>query len=417
MAIDVTPEVARSHAELNSLCEKFEVSVDELCTLSVQEFRSHTFYECELLEIAAACADALLKFPDVSFYEDEMYENAVADAEKTHRQQKSELAETLEQKVKTHDLKVTNAENALSKQIQRLKGIAVQSMRTVQSEVEKWTEIATTVDFQLSRFTQIDPTEYMERNTTESDSKGPYSREPLRRALADTKKSTPAPGFYWLFFFAGTVITSGVLSSFLGSFEYIFFFIVGMPFAMLAIIFHGRDQREVGKTLIKTVLITVLIAAAKECAIIRREMQADVKRASAAHDEKVNELLLARSAAEARSAEEKFSATCAKKIEDAKAKKDQALAYIQEEFQTFDRRLCRCLDKFQALVDTWATENAYATSILDENRVQNLSKDAAQNGSTMTRIGTVSLWDFTETQDQVDKHTDDAKMSNATLMT
>lgn len=396
MAIDVTPEVARSHAELNSLCEKFEVSVDELCTSSVHEFRSHAFYECESVEIAAACADALLKFPDVFFYEEVIYENAVADAEKTLHQQKSELAETQAQKVRTHDLKVTNVKRSLSLQIQRLKDTAVQSMKTVQSKVEECSEIATTVGFDLSSFTDIYPTEYMERNTTSSDSKVPF-----RRALADAKKSTAAPGLYWLFFFAGSAITGffakiAVLALSVDSaiFEVPLvacIMVACIPFAILTIIFYSRKKKKVMKT-----LETLLIAAEKECAIIRREMQEAVEQASAAHDEKVNKLLSSseRDDQSNRAAAERLSAAWAKKIGDAKAKKDQASAYIQQEFQTFDMRLCRCLDKFQALVDTWTTENAYTTSILDENRVQNLSKKAAQNGSTMTRIGTVSIWDF-----------------------
>ena len=83
-----------------------------------------------------------------------------------------------------------------------------------------------------------------------------------------------------------------------------------------------------------------------------------------------------------------------KKVDDARSKRDRAIAYIHKEYQVFDTRLCQCLNKFQSLVDTWIAENFDVTSVLGENRVQNLSQNGDRIGSHLTRVGTVGIWNL-----------------------
>ena len=75
----------------------------------------------------------------------------------------------------------------------------------------------------------------------------------------------------------------------------------------------------------------------------------------------------------------------------ARSKKDQAVAYIDREYQDFNMRLCQCLDKLQAFVDAWTTENANVTSVLDEIDVQNLGKNNERIAPHLTRVGTVGF--------------------------
>ena len=65
-------------------------------------------------------------------------------------------------------------------------------------------------------------------------------------------------------------------------------------------------------------------------------------------------------------------------------------------YKAFDIRLCACLDKFQLSVDTWLTENADVTSVLNKNRLQNLSGDSEQIEACLTRVGTLGIWDLSE---------------------
>ena len=59
----------------------------------------------------------------------------------------------------------------------------------------------------------------------------------------------------------------------------------------------------------------------------------------------------------------------------ARSKKDQAVAYIEREYQDFNMHLCQRLDKLQSFVDTWTTENANVTSVLDKKDIQNIGKN------------------------------------------
>ena len=166
-------------------------------------------------------------------------------------------------------------------------------------------------------------------------------------------------------------------------------------------------------------------AAVEEYNVIQKEMQNAVVDASAARDNKVEDIRARKEMEEEQSAEAAANALAAydkevndarskkdrqdrqdaevaanilaaydKKMKDARSRRDRAIAYIKQQYQAFDIRLCQCLDKFQMVVDTWATENADATSLLDENRIQNFSENGKRIGSRLTRVGTVSIWDL-----------------------
>lgn len=75
----------------------------------------------------------------------------------------------------------------------------------------------------------------------------------------------------------------------------------------------------------------------------------------------------------------------------ARSNKDQAVAYIEREYQDFNMRLCQCLDKLQPFVDAWTTENANVTSVLDEIDVQDLGKTNERIAPRLTRVGTVGF--------------------------
>ena len=116
--------------------------------------------------------------------------------------------------------------------------------------------------------------------------------------------------------------------------------------------------------------------------------------ALAAHDKEVENVCARKKREDKQAAETAADALAAydKKIDETRSKRDRAIAYIQQEYQVFDKRLCQCLDKFQSLVDTWTAENAYVTAILNENWGQNLSENSERIESRLTRVGTVGVW-------------------------
>ena len=130
--------------------------------------------------------------------------------------------------------------------------------------------------------------------------------------------------------------------------------------------------------------------------------------ASAARDKKIEELGAKRDKenAEAMEADDaavaSASAERTQHINTARSKKDQAMAYIEKEYQVFDTRLCQCLDKLQSFVDTWTAKNVRVTSILGENWVQKFSENSERIASCLTRVGNISLWNLIEKSSEVE---------------
>ena len=126
MTVNVTPEVASAHRNLEELCEKFEISVNEFCASPLQSLCTQDFYECECVPIAVECVDALSKFQSASLYETITYEVEVAAAENALREQKRELEENATQRAKTYENVVAAANNVLCQEKQKLETDAVQ---------------------------------------------------------------------------------------------------------------------------------------------------------------------------------------------------------------------------------------------------------------------------------------------------
>ena len=391
---NVTPEIAAAHRSLEELCEKFETSVDEFCRASAQSFHPHEFYECECVPLAAACADALSALQPASSYEITAYENAVAEAGNTLRQQKREI-EKGNQRVKAYESEVTRAENALTARKREIEGNANQKAITYEAEVaevdnalhqqkceleDNAAQRITDIELEVGKF--ANPAKYVgiSLSLTEATQKN-YSKTSYHEALGSARRFCKPP-ISWRF---------------------------------------------LKKKRIAATLQTLKFAAVEECDAIRKKMQNEIRTASTARDKKVEELLARKERADKEEAERgtqvlasqnkkikdarskrdrkaqqnkeaaaKTLAVYDKKIKDARLKRDRAIAYIYQEYQTFDKRLCQCLDKFQSLVDTWTTKNIHVTSLHDNDEVQYLSESDERTGSCLTRIGTVSIWDYSE---------------------
>ena len=190
MTVNVTPEVAFAHKNLQELCEKFETSIEELCARLPRALPPGEFYQCDCASIAAECAETLFIFPTVYSYEFTAYEKEVAEVNNELRQQKRELEENAPQKIKAYEDAVTEADNKLYQQKREfqenaaqktkayedavteadnklyqqkwhLQKTAIQRIRTVQSEVGKFLDVAKTVGVSLADCTSIDPTELL----------------------------------------------------------------------------------------------------------------------------------------------------------------------------------------------------------------------------------------------------------------
>ena len=97
-------------------------------------------------------------------------------------------------------------------------------------------------------------------------------------------------------------------------------------------------------------------------------------------------------------------ATYDKRVEDVRSRRYQIMAYIKQEYQAFDTRLCQYLNKFQGLVDTWTTKNVNVTSILGENQVQNIGNNDVRICSPLTRVGTLNVWNLSGKRSRIGQH-------------
>ncbi len=400
MDVNITPEVASTHKNLVKLCEEFETSVDELSG-SLSHVRPHQFYECECIPHAAACADALSKFPDVYSFQDEAYEKEVAASEKEYQRKIEELQENKRGIANVYANKVEEAEKIFFQHQQRLKETALQSIKVVQSKVEDLTELAQKVEVKLSNFTKREPTSLLENKTVESQSKISF-----RKALSEAKRyeKFSVASSVWMFLIGG-LISLLVLALFYPIPDIEGFFpvfseaipptaasiiagVVAIAFIVFAILNFTRKKARVAKALRE-----LIPSAEGECVVIQNEMQDEIDKASEVREKKIteadsnrvdNEIHDTDIAAKAYKAHEK-------RVEDASSKRDQAIAYIQREYEAFDHRLCISLEKFQSFFDVWSSEHAGVTAVLEKNSVPSTNENK-RIASHFTRIGTVGLW-------------------------
>ena len=449
MTVNVTPEVAIAHKNLEELCEKFETSVDEFCASPLQSIRPHEFYEHESVLMATECVEALSEFQSARSYEVTAYENAVADAENELCQQKHRLEENIDRSQKTYENAVTEAENEFHQQKRRFEESAVHRKKiyedTVAEADEALRELKSELEFNANqrigdieadlRQIGVDFTFSQEKVAVTNVSKIPYglALERFNRVLDQDSNSSFSDrlknlGCLFLFFIGmcwpiGSCTVQSCKDTFLP--------LVIVPM-IIAIIFSLWKHNKKPKAL------QILKSAAQaKCDIIWGEMEKLIANASAecdrkvkdAHDRKEREDKQAAEAEavaipsaetdknakveetqERKEMEERQSKEMAenvlaaydKKVEKACLRRDQALTYIEQEHQVFDTRLCQYLDKWQSFVDAWTAKNARVTSILDENWVQKFSENSERIASSCTRVGNLSFWNSIEKSSEVE---------------
>lgn len=356
MTVNVTPEVASAHKNLKELCQKFETSVDEFCASPLQSLRTKDFYESECVPIAVECVDALSKFQSARSYEVTAYEQRVAEADNILSRRKLELEEAAAQRTEAYHAEVAAVEREFSQQRNQL-------------EENK--------DTRISGLDQ--KSDWIDKDAY------------FRRAKMGI---IPSIILYWIV---------GGTSGFHDSGSDVFF--VGIVFGLfIPYIVAGLVYLEKSGAIKKSEQRYTEASKA-----IEAETDNLIARASAERDKKIDEISAKKDKAYTEAKEiydeavVSASAEHAQQINTARSKKDQAMAYIEQEYQVFDTRLCQCLDKFQTLADTWTTENADMKSPLDENRIQSLTANDHRNGSHVTQIGSISIWDLSERQ-EVSEH-------------
>ena len=464
MNINVTPEVTSAHRNLEELCKKFETSVDEFCALPPQSIRPHEFYECECVQIAAECADALSELQSACSYEVTAYENAVAEVDNMLRQQKRRFEENAAQRTKTYEDTVAEAEKALRQQRRRFEENVVQRTKTYEDAVaeadETYHELKSELESDTYQIIQdieqeiqqvgVDISLSGEKTAVKETSKIPYNLalERVNRVL-ESERGSSNIAFYQLkewgplissliFLFwpiggcafwgykisrPGAGYSGSNFTVLIQSFKETFSLLVIVP--MIVLIMYSLWKRNR-----KPMALRVLRSAAvAERDFHLEDLEKTVADLSAERDQKVKDARSRKEtedkqAAEAETvaipsaerdmnakikdarerkekedkqaaeAEAEEKAERDKKVEKARSRRDSAIAYIAQEHQAHDSRLCQRLDQFRLLVETWTTENADVTSILNENRVQNFSDDGEQIVSCLTRVGTVDLWNL-----------------------
>ena len=438
MNINVTPEVATAHKNLEELCEKLETSIDEFCASPLQSILPHEFYKCECVPIAAACAEALPTFQSTCLYEVTACENAVATADNALHQQKRRFEESRVQRKQKYESAVAEAENELHQQKHRLEVSKALIEETYEKAVAEANETLHQRKSELESDTnrKIRDIESKARQDGIDNSFGDFFGEVMTLVYIGFIPLAIAYFIVVAMVFKGSNVAGWDNMKFLGHiFE-------SCLFGIFAPAIVGTVLNFWGKKSIRDTLVA-------ERNIIRENMEKAHVNASAERDQKVKDAwerketekrqaaeaetaipsaekdkntkvrdARARKEREDRQAEETAAKALAeheKKVDRARSRKDQVLAYIKQEYQVFDMHLCRCLGKFQSLIDTWTRENAYTTSILDENRVQKISENGERIGSRLTRVGTVSIWDFSGQKSRISQDNEKAAKLNTTI--
>ena len=373
----VTPEVASAHRSLQNQCEKFETYVDKLCASPLQSLRPYEFYE--YAPIALECADVHSQFQAARSYEDKAYEAEVIKADIALSQQKSR-----------YDADVAKADEVLSQQKSRLENNAVRDIVEVQQQVLSYQSEARKVDVRLG-VKNINAKKFVKNGTTIERIDSEISFSEVSDSILRAGKA-PDLGNYAVVFFAFAVSFFWIgihFDSLAGALAFVFVVLI----STLTIFF--LKKRRLANALRQ--LDSVAIA---KYSLIRKEMQSAVARASAECDNQVANAVSRRDqavaerdnqVADAVSRRDQAVAERDNQVANAVSRRDQAVAYIEEEYQSFDARLCLCMDKFQQLLDTWTTANADVVSLLDENRVQTVSENGDRIGPRLTRVGTAGI--------------------------
>lgn len=403
MPVNVTPEVASAHKILKELCEKFETSVDEFCASPFQSIRTQDFYESKCVPIAVECVNALFKFQTVYSYEITAYENAVAEADNAMRQEKNELA----QRSKACKRAVAKSYKTFHRQKRALEKDAERKIRDIEHQIQ---QVGVNITPSERRIAAKRPSKISYNKALElAKGAGKLSYDyftktkdiavssavigflvggPISCTVVfnrDYEKAKKSWGTEWSDFFEALLFG---LKPFLFS-----AIIPPIIITAVAVMYYLWKKNKIAKT-----KRTLKFAAAKELYVISEEVEQAIAEAKTARDEKVKSARLKRDRekkadAEARK-EEIMLASHDRKIEVARSRKDQAMAYIKKEYQVFDPRLCQGLDKLQLFLDTWATENT--VDVLDEVQIQSLNQNDEQIAPHLTRIGNVKVWELIE---------------------
>ncbi len=414
MTIQVTPEVASAHKNLQELCERFEASVDEFCASPLQSIRTKDFYESECVPIAVECGDALSKFQSARSYEITECDQTVAEADNTLRQQKRELEENAEQRAKVYESKIAKADSTLRQQKRKLEENAAQSIKTCENAVAEEEDTLRQQKRKLEEnaaqrtktyegaIAEDDDTLLQQKRELEED-----TTSKIRGVESEVEQFSDVAKYVGL----SLSLTETARKS-ESKISYHKALNAAKNFCTPPISWKYFKKKRITET-----LQTLQSAAIEECNSIQKANQNEVKKVLAAHEEKVSELQAWKEQEDIQAAESAAKALAAheERLKAAREKKNQAIVYIQQEYQAFDTRLCQCIDRFQLVVDTWVTENANATSVLNKDRLQDLNRNSEEIGSCLTRVGTVGIWDLSDktskpvTTVQAMKHTDDTQ--------
>ena len=457
MDVKLTPEVTSAHKNLNDLCEKFETSVDELCAVPPESLHTQDFYESECVPIAVECVDALSKFQSACSYEVTAYEAEIAAADDALRKQKCKLEADAAQRVETYEAEIAAADDALRKRKRELEENATQNILKVQSKVEEFSESAKGVPVDLSHVTDIDPKEFLEKNRESNNLTISY-QEALKETVRAEKSSkslllmkAAVGGLFLIPIFLLSILL--LFGLWLGTIS--INYVIGSICCLILAIIVRRFADRKAKNIINGALHLLCSTAEEECYLVGKEMQNEIMKIAAEYDKKVNQAHTKKERGDKSSAkfavqglsahykrvnyarsqrdqgdkqdvewaantianynkrvnyihvnkerEDEQASELAmqalsahhKRVNYARSRREQAIAYIKQEYHAFDTRLCQYMNKFQGVLDTWTTQNVNVASMLDENQVQNIgNNNEARICSSLTRVGTFTVWNI-----------------------
>lgn len=327
MPVNVTPEVASAHKNLRDLCEKFETSVGEFCASPLEALCTQDFYESECILIAAACVDALSTLQSAQSYEVTAYENAIAEAETHFSRQKLELEEAAARRIAVYDAEIAATDREFRQQKRKL-------VKKARSTIDASYRMSTDIDKDIYR----------------------------KWAAIGIIPSMIA---YW--FLGGNFHDSG---------WDVFF--TGVVFGLLA----PYIVAGVWYLLKKSAIVESERRFTVASKTINDEKDNSISRVHTTRNKKIEDIRSKRDKEKAEATEANDAAVASasaertQHINTALSKKDQAMAYIEKEYQVFDTRLCLDLDRLQSFVDAWSTD-----IIENSERVE----------TRLTRVGNVSF--------------------------
>ena len=275
--------------------------------------------------------------------------------------------EILSQQKRKYEDEVAKADEILSQQKDSLKNNAVRKIAGIQQEVLRYKYEADQVNVILD-VVNINAEKFIKNQAT---AERRHSEIPFNRALDSVNENSDVPYIGGYLKVIGILIIPSAMAG-AGLFDSPLMGIVISIIISALIYFTKRGS-------VATNLQQLNSAAVAQCNLIGQEMQSALAKVPVERDKQ---------AADVRSRKDRAIAERDKQAADVRSRKDRAIAYIKREYQSFNKRLCSCLDEFQSLLDTWTAENADVTSILSENRVQNCTYNSDQISPCLTRVGT-----------------------------